>query len=112
MSYQPAATRRSSTTASAASTGTPSTTWPDVIVYLDLPQDAVHERNHGKFPEDSIYIDPAFNAAIRSYLLRLAGREPSRVVWLDATLDPAELARLTGTRLRPMVTHRAIQGTA
>lgn len=86
--------------------------WPDVIVYLDLPQDAVHERNHGKFPEDSIYIDPAFNAAIRSYFLRLAGREPSRVAWLDATLDPAELARLTGTRLRPMVTHRPIQGTA
>jgi cellulose synthase/poly-beta-1,6-N-acetylglucosamine synthase-like glycosyltransferase len=29
----------------------------------------------------------------------------------DATLDPAELAQLTGTRLRYMVPHRPIQGT-
>jgi thymidylate kinase len=86
--------------------------WPDLVVYLDLPQAAVHERNHGKFPASSIYIDPGFNAAVRSYFLRLAGLEPSRVAWLDATLDPAELARLTRTRLRPMVTHRPIQGTA
>jgi thymidylate kinase len=86
--------------------------WPDLVIYLDLPQDAVHERNHGKFAGGSIYIDPGFNAAIRSYFLRLADQEPSRVAWLDATLEPAELARLTGTRLRHVVTHRPIQGTA
>ena len=68
--------------------------------------------NRGKLPYHSIYIDRGFNAAIRSYFLRLAGREPSRVAWLDATLDPAELARLTGTRLRHMMAHRHIQGTA
>ncbi len=60
----------------------------------------------------SIYIDPTFNTAVRSYFLRLAGLEPSRVAWLDATLDPAELAQLTRTRLRPLVTHRPIRGTA
>ncbi len=86
--------------------------WPDLVIYLDLPQDAVHERNNGKFADGSIYIDPRFNAAIRSYFLRLAGQEPSRVAWLDATLEPAELARLSETRLRHVVTRRLIQGTA
>ena len=68
--------------------------------------------NRGKLPYHSIYIDRGFNAAIRSYFLRLADLEPSRVAWLDATLDPAELARLTAMRLRYMLAHRPIQGTA
>ena len=92
--------------------GSPIPAWPDLVVYLDLPQGAVYERNHGKFPASSIYIDPCFNAAVRSYFLGLADLEPSRVAWLDATLDLAELAQLTRTRLRPLVTHRPIQGTA
>jgi thymidylate kinase len=92
--------------------GSPIPAWPDLVVYLDLPQGAVYERNHGKFPASSIYIDPCFNAAVRSYFLGLADLEPSRVAWLDATLDLAELAQLTRTRLRLLVTHRPIQGTA
>jgi hypothetical protein len=84
--------------------------WPDVIVYLDLPQDAVHERNNGKFPSGSIYIDAGFNAAIRAYSRRLAGRESPRVAWLDTTLDPAELARLTRALLRHRAAHRHIRG--
>ena len=69
-------------------------------MYLDLPQAAVYERNHGKIPAGSIYIDPCFNAAVRSYFLGLADLEPSRVAGLDSTLDLAELAQLTRTRLR------------
>jgi thymidylate kinase len=41
--------------------------WPDLVLYLDLPQNAVHDRNDGKFPPGSIYTDPDFNAAIRAY---------------------------------------------
>ena len=62
--------------------------WPDLIVYLDIPQQAVHERNQGKFPAGNLFIDPDFNAAIRSYFCRLAARETPRIAWLDATLDP------------------------
>jgi hypothetical protein len=69
----------------------------------------VHERNNGKFPAGSINIDAGFNAAIRAYFLRLAGQESPRVAWLDATLDPAELARLTRALLR-QAAHRHTQG--
>jgi len=84
--------------------------WPDVVVYLDLPQEAVHDRNQGKFGEDSIYIDPVFNSAVRTYFLRLAYRNTPCVMWLDATLEPAELVRVTGARLRQMVARRSSQG--
>lgn len=69
----------------------------------NLPQDVVRKRNNRKFPSGSIYIDAAFNAAIRSYFLRLAGQESPRMAWLDATLGPAELARLTRLMLRQMI---------
>lgn len=52
-------------------------------MYLDLPQQAVEGRNNGKFPPGSIYTDPGFNAAIRSYFLRLAGQNAPRLAWLD-----------------------------
>jgi hypothetical protein len=80
------------------------------FVYLNLPQDVVRERNNGKFPSGSIYLDATFNAAIRSYFLRLADQESSRVAWLDATLDPAELARLTRVLLRQMIAGYHTQG--
>ena len=49
------------------------------MLYLDLPQDTVQRRNQGKFPPGSIYTDPDFNAAVRAYFRRLAGREhPAR----------------------------------
>src|SRR6266566_4464668 len=84
--------------------------WPDLVVYLDLPQHALDERNNGKFAGGSIYTDARFNAAIRAYFRRLAGRESPRVAWLDATLDPAELARLTRALLHHAAAHRHIQG--
>ncbi len=85
--------------------------WPDLVIYLDLPQRTAHQRNNGKFPAGSIYIDARFNAAIRAYFRRLAGRESPRVAWLDATLDPAELARLTEALLQGAV-HRHFQGAS
>lgn len=50
--------------------------WPDLVIYLDIPQSAVHDRNKGKFPADSIFINPAYNQAFRSYFARLAGQAP------------------------------------
>lgn len=74
--------------------------WPDLVLYLDLPQDVVQDRNHGKFPPGSIYTDPDFNAAIRAYFRRLAGRKSPRVAWLDATLDLPLLTRLAAAHIR------------
>jgi thymidylate kinase len=88
----------------------PAAAWPDLVLYLDLPQDAVQGRNNGKFPPGSIYTDPEFNAAIRAYFSRLAGRKSPRVAWLDATLDLPELARLAGAELRQAVRRRNTQG--
>jgi thymidylate kinase len=39
----------------------PDAAWPELILYLDLPQTHISARNAGKFPSDSIYIDAAFN---------------------------------------------------
>jgi thymidylate kinase len=88
----------------------PQAAWPDLVVYLDLPQHAVAGRNNGKFPPGSIYTDPGFNAAIRAYFLRLAGQNTPRVAWLDATLELRELARLAEAQLRQMMRHRDIKG--
>jgi thymidylate kinase len=74
--------------------------WPDLVLYLDLPQQAVHDRNKGKFPPGSIYTDQTFNAAVRAYFRRLAGRKTPRVAWLDATLELPELTRLAAGHIR------------
>ncbi len=84
--------------------------WPELVFYLDLPQEAVCARNHGKFPADSIYTDPQFNAAVRSYFLRLAGQKTTCLAWLDAMLEPGELARAAEARLRQVVALRNTQG--
>jgi thymidylate kinase len=84
--------------------------WPDLVLYLDLPQDAVPERNPGKFPPGSIYTDPDFNTAVRAYFQRLAGRKTPRVTWLDATLEPPELARLAAAHIRHETGQETIKG--
>ena len=84
--------------------------WPDLVLYLDLPQDAVRERNPGKFPPGSIYTDPDFNAAVRAYFRRLAGRKAPQVAWLDATLELLELARLAAARIRDETGQETIKG--
>jgi thymidylate kinase len=84
--------------------------WPDLVLYLDVPQDTIHRRNQGKFPPGSIYIDPAFNAAIRRYFRGLAGRKPPRFVWLDATLDLPELTQLAAADIRKATALRTSGG--
>jgi thymidylate kinase len=74
--------------------------WPGLVLYLDVPQDVICQRNQGKFPSGSIYTDPDFNAAIRAYFWRLANRKTPQLAWLDATLDLPELARMAAERIR------------
>ncbi|MEV4201491.1 hypothetical protein [Micromonospora globbae] len=75
--------------------------WPDLVLYLDVPQEAVHERNRGKFPNDSIFIDAQFNAGIRSYFTEITGEQ--EIVWLDAALDPYELVKLAEASVRNLL---------
>ncbi|HEY2576893.1 MAG TPA: hypothetical protein VGI74_11345 [Streptosporangiaceae bacterium] len=83
--------------------GSPIPAWPDLVLYLDVPQHVVQDRNQGKFPPGSIYTDPDFNASIRAYFQRLADRKPPRVAWLDATLDLPNLTRLAWAQLRQIM---------
>jgi thymidylate kinase len=80
--------------------GSPIPAWPDLVLYLDLPQQVMRDRNQGKFAPGSIYTDPDFNAAIRMYFRRLAGRDIPPVAWLDATLNGPELTRLAAALIR------------
>ena len=84
--------------------------WPDLVLYLDLPQDAVPERNPGKFPPGSIYTDPDFNATVRAYFRRLASRKTPPVAWLDATLKLPDLARLAAARIRHETGQETLKG--
>jgi thymidylate kinase len=73
--------------------------WPDLILYLDVPQQAIDARNKGKFEAGNIFLDAGFNEGIRAYFLRLASQEPQRVIWLDATVSATMLHRLAGTQI-------------
>ena len=84
--------------------------WPDLVLHLDLPQDAVPERNPGKFPPGSIYTDPDFNATVRAYFRRLASRKTPPVAWLDATLELPDLARLAAARIRHETGQETLKG--
>jgi thymidylate kinase len=74
--------------------------WPDLVLYLDLPQEGVDDRNQGKFPAGSIYTDPEFNDAIDAYFRRLADRKTPRVVRLDATLSLLDLTHCAAAQIR------------
>ena len=84
--------------------------WPDLVLYLDVPQDTIHHRNQGKFPPGSIYTDQQFNTAVRGYFRRLAGQKPTRVAWLDATLDLPELTQLAAADIRQTTALRTSRG--
>ena len=84
--------------------------WPGLVLYLDLPQDAIPERNPGKFPPGSIYTDPDFNATVRAYFRRLASRKAPPVAWLDATLEPPDLARVAAARIRHETGQETLKG--
>lgn len=80
------------------------TSWPGLVLYLDVPQNAVHDRNHGKFPADSIFINDEYNEAFRRYFTDLAtGWPPPQVVWLEATRDPATLVSIAEARIRQLL---------
>jgi thymidylate kinase len=84
--------------------------WPDLVLYLDVPQETIHRRNQGKFPPGSIYTNPVFNTAVRRYFRRLAGQKPTRVAWLDATLDLPELTQLAAVNIRQATVLRTSGG--
>jgi thymidylate kinase len=73
--------------------------WPDLVAYLDVPQSAVHARNRGKFPADSVFINADFNDGVKDYFADVRLQGPSDVMWLDATMNPALLARTVQARI-------------
>jgi thymidylate kinase len=77
--------------------------WPDLVLYLDVPQQDIHDRNNGKFPPDSIFIDAIYNAGVRDYFAALAEQPQPAVAWLDATLAPAELVKMASARIRDLI---------
>lgn len=91
------------TTAQAAVAESDAPLWPDLVIYLDVPQDVVHERNRGKFTADSIFIDANFNAGVRAFFADLAEHGQQDVLWLDATLEPAKLITMAGTRIQELL---------
>jgi thymidylate kinase len=80
--------------------------WPDLVLYLDVPQQTIVDRNRGKFPPDSIFIDPVFNAGVRGYFSGATDRDRARIVWLDATLEPATLVKITEGHIRKLLQGR------
>lgn len=81
----------------------PAPVWPSLVLFLDVSQGAVEQRNRGKFPADSIFIDARFNAAIRSYYDRVTASSDDRVVWLDGELDSGKLVDLAESQIRALL---------
>lgn len=77
--------------------------WPDLVLYLDVTQQAILDRNRGKFPPDSIFIDSEFNAGIRAYFTEAKVRGTLPLVWLDATLDPTKLLDMAELHIRELL---------
>lgn len=58
--------------------------WPEGVVYLDVSQAVQTARNRcGKFADDSVFVDAAYNAGFRSYFESLLEREERPMVWID-----------------------------
>ena len=77
--------------------------WPDLVLYLDLPQEAIGGRNHGKFGSGNIFIDPWYNAGFRSFFAALATQQPPATAWLDATLTPERLCAAGAQCIRALL---------
>ena len=77
--------------------------WPALILYLDVPEQVVIDRNMGKFADGSIFINPEFNGGVRSYFEGLSARMSPRVVWLDARMDSSELRNLAEAEVRQLL---------
>jgi thymidylate kinase len=72
--------------------------WPDLVLYLDVTQQTIQDRNRGKFPEDSVFLDARFNTGIRDYWL-LASENTDSIVWLDADIEAESLMGLAKTHI-------------
>jgi thymidylate kinase len=77
--------------------------WPDLVLYLDVTQQAILDRNRGKFPPDSIFIDARFNAGIRAYFADATDRGNAPIVWLDATLDATKLLSIAEVHIQELL---------
>jgi thymidylate kinase len=68
--------------------------WPDTIIYIDTPLDSILERNRGKFPAGSIFIDKTFNETFRSFFLPALKfkKPPVTLFCVDGRKSPAEIA--------------------
>lgn len=80
--------------------------WPDLVIYLDVSQRTILDRNRRKFPPGSIFIDPTFNDGIRDFYTHATDREPARIVWLDGTLDPTKLVSLAEAHIAELLHRR------
>jgi thymidylate kinase len=76
---------------------------PDLVLYLDLPQEALEGRNHGKFEAGNIFIDRGYNADFRAFFAELVSEQPRLTVWLDATLTPTRLHEIAAERVLAML---------
>lgn len=94
---------RCSTAAECIITRSHAPVWPDLVLYLDIGQQTILDRNRGKFPPDSIFINPTFNNAIHDFYAR--ARDQARIVWLDATLDPTTVVSLAVAHITELL-HR------
>jgi thymidylate kinase len=61
--------------------------WPDLIIHLDVDQETIKARNLGKFPRDSIFINPQFNDGLRAYFQRQHEDRFPRIACLDGATD-------------------------
>jgi thymidylate kinase len=84
-------------------TGSAIPLWPNLVLYLDLPQEAISDRNNGKFGEGNVFIDPQYSAGVRSYFESLADSAQSSPVWMNASLDPAGLQNIAEMQIRSLL---------
>ncbi len=71
--------------------GSAAACWPELVLHLAVPQTTIEARNGGKFPDDSIYLDTAYNAALDTYYTRLADQATPAVLRLDGTRPTGSL---------------------
>lgn len=81
----------------------PAPAWPSLVIFLDVSQGAVEQRNRGKFPADSLFIDARFNSAIRSYYDSVTASGDAPIVWLDGELDSGKLIDQAETQIRALL---------
>jgi thymidylate kinase len=80
--------------------------WPDLVLYLDVDQQTILDRNRGKFPPDSIFINPVFNAGVRDYYADITDSNAAPTVWLNATLGPNKVASLAEAHITELLHRR------